>query len=67
MPWGLIRRDKAAYNLAMKQRIREGALNGVAHIYSGGTCGPLPDPKVGPTIENLFRLKKKPLPMIELS
>jgi len=42
-------------NQEVKQRIGDGALGGLAHIYSGGTCGPLPDPKVGPTIENLFR------------
>jgi len=42
-------------NREVKQRINEGALGGLAHIYSGGTCGQLPDPKVGPTIENLFR------------
>ena len=42
-------------NQEVRQRIGDGALGGLAHIYSGGTCGPLPDPKVGPTIENLFR------------
>jgi len=42
-------------NQEVKQRIGEDALGGLAHIYSGGTCGQLPDPKVGPTIENLFR------------
>jgi predicted dehydrogenase len=42
-------------NQEVKQRIGEGALGGLAHICSGGTCGQLPDPKVGPTIENLFR------------
>jgi len=42
-------------NQEVKQRIGDGALGPLAHIYSGGTCGPLPDPKVGPTIENLFR------------
>ena len=42
-------------NQEVKRRINEGALGGLAHIYSGGTCGALPDPKVGPTIENLFR------------
>jgi len=42
-------------NQEAKQRIGDGALGGLAHIYSGGTCGPLPDPPVGPTIENLFR------------
>jgi myo-inositol 2-dehydrogenase / D-chiro-inositol 1-dehydrogenase len=42
-------------NQEVKQRISEGALGGLAHIYSSGTCGPLPDPKVGPTIENLLR------------
>lgn len=42
-------------NKEAKQRIGDGALGGLAHIYSGGTCGPLPDPPVGPTIENLFR------------
>lgn len=42
-------------NLEVKQRIQDGALGPLAHIYSGGTCGPLPDPPVGPTIENLFR------------
>lgn len=42
-------------NQETKQRIGDGALGGLAHIYSGGTCGPLPDPPVGPTIENLFR------------
>ena len=42
-------------NQEVKQRIAENALGGLAHIYSGGTCGQLPDPPVGPTIENLFR------------
>jgi predicted dehydrogenase len=42
-------------NQEVKQRIGDGALGGLAHIISGGTCGPLPDPPVGPTIENLFR------------
>ena len=42
-------------NQEVKRRVNEDALGGLAHIYSGGTCGPLPDPKVGPTIENLFR------------
>ena len=42
-------------NQEVKQRIAEDALGGLAHIYSGGTCGQLPDPQVGPTIENLFR------------
>ena len=42
-------------NQEVRQRIRDGALGGLAHIYSGGTCGTLPDPKVGPTIENLFK------------
>ena len=42
-------------NQELRQRIRDGALGGVAHIYSGGTCGMLPDPEVGPTIENLFK------------
>jgi len=42
-------------NQEVKRRIGEEALGGLAHIYSGGTCGQLPDPKVGPTIENLFR------------
>jgi predicted dehydrogenase len=42
-------------NQDVKQRIAEDALGGLAHIYSGGTCGQLPDPQVGPTIENLFR------------
>jgi predicted dehydrogenase len=42
-------------NQEVKQRIAEDALGGLAHIYSGGTCGQLPDPEVGPTIENLFR------------
>ncbi len=42
-------------NQEVKKRVGEGALNGLAHIYSGGTCGPIPDPKPGPTIENLFR------------
>ena len=42
-------------NQEVKRRIAEEALGGQAHIYSGGTCGQLPDPKVGPTIENLFR------------
>lgn len=42
-------------NQEAKQRICDGALGGLAHIISGGTCGPLPDPPVGPTIENLFR------------
>jgi len=42
-------------NQEVKQRIGEDALGGLAHIYSGGTCGQLPDPKVGSTIENLFR------------
>ena len=42
-------------NQQVRARIREGALGGMAHIYSGGTCGKLPDPKVGKTIENLFK------------
>lgn len=42
-------------NQQVRQRIAEDALGGLAHICSGGTCGPLPDPKPGPTIENLFR------------
>lgn len=42
-------------NQEVKRRIGEDALGGLAHIYSGGTCGQLPDPKAGPTIENLFR------------
>lgn len=42
-------------NQEVRKRINEGALGGLAHIISGGTCGALPDPKVGPTIENLFR------------
>jgi myo-inositol 2-dehydrogenase / D-chiro-inositol 1-dehydrogenase len=42
-------------NQEVKQRIADGALGGLAHIYSGATCGALPDPQVGPTIENLFR------------
>ena len=42
-------------NQEAKQRIGDDALGGLAHIISGGTCGPLPDPPVGPTIENLFR------------
>ena len=42
-------------NQEVKQRIAEDGLGGLAHIYSGGTCGALPDPAVGPTIENLFR------------
>ncbi|MFC1805387.1 Gfo/Idh/MocA family protein [Planctomycetota bacterium] len=42
-------------NQEIKQRVNAGALGSMAHIHSGGTCGPLPDPKVGPTIENLFR------------
>ena len=37
-------------NQEVKQRIAEDALGGLAHIYSGGTCGQLPDPP----IENLF-------------
>jgi len=41
-------------NQEVKKRIGEDALGGLAHIYSGGTCGQLPDPPVGPTIENLF-------------
>ncbi len=44
-----------AANQEAKQRICDDALGGLAHIISGGTCGPLPDPPVGPTIENLFR------------
>jgi predicted dehydrogenase len=44
-----------AANQEVKQRIAENALGGLAHIYSGGTCGQLPDPPVGPTIENLFK------------
>ena len=44
-----------AANQELRQRIADGALGGVAHIYSGGTCGLLPDPEVGPTIENLFK------------
>jgi len=44
-----------AANQEVRQRVMDGGLGGLAHIYSGGTCGPLPDPKVGPTIENLFR------------
>jgi myo-inositol 2-dehydrogenase / D-chiro-inositol 1-dehydrogenase len=42
-------------NQEVKQRLAQDALGGLAHIYSGGTCGQLPDPPVGPTIENLFR------------
>ena len=42
-------------NQEVRQRINENALGGLAHIYSGGQCGMLPDPPVGPTIENLFR------------
>ncbi len=42
-------------NQEVKRRIAENALGGLAHIYSGGTCGQLPDPPVGPTIENLFK------------
>ncbi len=42
-------------NQEVKRRVNEDALGGLAHIYSGGTCGALPDPEVGPTIENLFR------------
>jgi myo-inositol 2-dehydrogenase / D-chiro-inositol 1-dehydrogenase len=42
-------------NQEVKKRIGEDALGGLAHIYSGGTCGQLPDPPVGPTIENLFK------------
>jgi predicted dehydrogenase len=42
-------------NQEVQQRIRADALGGLAHIYSGGTCGQLPDPKPGATIENLFR------------
>lgn len=42
-------------NQEVRQRINEDALGGLAHIYSGGQCGMLPDPPVGPTIENLFR------------
>jgi len=44
-----------AANQEVKKRIGEDALGGLAHIYSGGTCGKLPDPPVGPTIENLFK------------
>jgi len=44
-----------AANQEMKRRINDGALGGLAHIYSGGTCGMLPDQKPGPTIENLFK------------
>ena len=44
-----------AANQEVAQRIGDGALGDLAHIYSGGTCGALPDPEVGPTIENLFR------------
>lgn len=44
-----------AANQEVKQRIAADALGGLAHIYSGGTCGVIPDPPVGPTIENLFR------------
>lgn len=42
-------------NQEVRRRIQEDALGGLAHIWSGGTCGALPDPEVGPTIENLFR------------
>lgn len=42
-------------NQEVRQRVRDDALGGLAHIWSGGTCGALPDPEVGPTIENLFR------------
>ena len=42
-------------NQEVTRRIGDGALDGLAHIHSGGTCGPVPDPKVGPTIENLFK------------
>ncbi len=44
-----------AANQEVKQRVDDGALGGLAHIISGGTCGQLPDPPAGPTIENLFR------------
>ena len=44
-----------AANQEVRQRIGEGALGNIAHILSGGTCGMLPDPEVGPTIENLFK------------
>lgn len=42
-------------NQEVKQRVTKGVLGRLAHVYSGGTCGKLPDPPVGPTIENLFR------------
>jgi len=44
-----------AANQEVRQRVMDGGLGGLAHIYSGGTCGQLPDPPVGPTIENLFK------------
>lgn len=44
-----------AANQEVAQRVREGGLGKLAHIYSGGTGGPWPDPKKEPTIENLFR------------
>jgi predicted dehydrogenase len=42
-------------NQEVKKRIGEDALGGLAHIFSGGTCGELPDRKPGPTIEDLFK------------
>lgn len=42
-------------NQEVRRRIQGGALGGLAHIMSGGTCGVLPDPKPGPTSENLLR------------
>ena len=42
-------------NQEVRRLVLSGVLGGLAHIYSGGTCGGLPDPEVGPTIENLFR------------
>jgi len=41
-------------NAEVAKRISEGGLGAMAHIYSGGTGGPWPDPKQGTTIENLL-------------
>ncbi len=42
-------------NQEVRRRVREGALGTPAYFLSGGTSGPAwPDPKRGPTIENLL-------------
>lgn len=43
-------------NREVRKRIMEGGLGRLAHIQSGGSCAELPDPPVGKTLENLFRV-----------